>query len=65
MDDNLCCPECDHSMSEEEWDKLQDDDGFITCPSCGEEIDFEDLLTETEEDESREDDDEPEEGVSA
>jgi uncharacterized protein YbaR (Trm112 family) len=43
--DQLCCPECDHVMSEEEWEKLQDDAGVVTCPQCGDEYDFDDLLS--------------------
>lgn len=43
--DQLCCPECDHVMTEEEWEKLKDSEGYITCPQCGDEYDFDDLLS--------------------
>jgi predicted nucleic acid-binding Zn-ribbon protein len=46
MGEKLCCPECDHSMDEEEWEKLSNEDNFVTCPQCGEEIDYDELLSE-------------------
>lgn len=51
--DNLCCPECEHTMPEEEWEKLKDEDGMITCPQCEEDIHEDDLLS----DDSLEDED--------
>lgn len=45
MSENLCCPECDHSMDSEKWEDLENE-GVIVCPGCGEELGFDDLLSD-------------------
>ena len=59
MDDvRLCCPECNYCMEESEWNELKDSDGDIECPDCGEDINYDDLLSESEDETGDEEPDE-------
>lgn len=42
----LCCPECNYTMSEQEWEDITDGGGGVICPECGEELDSADLLVD-------------------